>query len=159
VIIENPRTAWKAQPWKNGRGVTHEIWRTPAGDGDADYDVRVSLADVTESGPFSTFPGYRRWTFLVGPAPISLGPVDLLAPGDHVELPGAQSISAELRAGATTLLNVLARSSVAIVCGVGPVAHPIRFAFELAARRAHLLDPPAAFDTAGQVWLAITARA
>lgn len=151
-MIEIPRTAWKAQPWQNGRGITHEIWRTPAGDGD--YEVRVSIADVTESGPFSTFPGYRRWTFLVGPAPIALGAVELLAPGDHVELPGDRALDAELRAGGTTLLNVLARSSLPLVCGFGPVAHPIRFAFELATRRALLLDPATRLDTAGHAWIA-----
>ena len=152
-MIEIPQSAWRAQPWKNGRGITHEIWRVPEGDGD-DYDLRVSLADVTQSGLFSEFPGYRRWTFLVGPAPISLDAVHLNAPGDHIEVPGQQPIDAELLAGATTLLNILARSPQDTVCGFGPVAHALRFAFSLATRQAWLFDPPASHDTAGHVWIA-----
>jgi len=151
--IEIPRSAWRAQPWKNGRGVTQEIWRAPEGEGE--YDVRVSLAEVTQSCPFSEFPGYRRWTFLVGPAPISLDAVHLDAPGDHIEVPGEHAIDAELLAGPTTLLNVIARLGVSIVCGYGPVAHPIAFAFELATHRALRLDPAASHETAGHIWIAL----
>jgi len=49
---------FRAQPWKNGGGVTHEIIRWP--DSDA-YDVRISLAEDRVAGPFSQFPGYQRW--------------------------------------------------------------------------------------------------
>jgi len=46
---------WVAMPWKNGRGITHEVWK------DADpFTVRVSVADVSEDGPFSTFEGIDR---------------------------------------------------------------------------------------------------
>jgi environmental stress-induced protein Ves len=154
-MIEIPNSAWRAQPWKNGRGITHEIWRVP--DGDGDYDLRVSLAEVTQSGLFSEFPGYRRWTFLVGPAPISLDAVHLDAPGDHIEVPGEHPIDAELLAGATTLLNVLARAGLEVVCGYGPVAHAVRFAFELAPRRAVRFDPAAPTEAAGHIWIAISA--
>ena len=142
------RAAWRTQPWKNGGGTTHEIWRAP--DADA-YDVRVSLAEVTGSGPFSVFPGYRRWTFLVGPAPITLVgelPIELVAIGDHVELPGDAALTATLRGGPTQLLNVLAR--VPIVVGHGPTAHPVRFVFDLAHHKAWL-DERA---TMGCVWIA-----
>ncbi len=44
---------WRSQPWKNGLGVTHEVWR----DRD-DYDVRVSVAEDVTPAPFSRFPGY-----------------------------------------------------------------------------------------------------
>jgi environmental stress-induced protein Ves len=145
-VIE--RHAWRAQPWKNGGGTTHEIWRTPDTD---DYDVRVSLAEVTTSGPFSQFPGYRRYTFLVGPAPLVLHgetPIELVAVGDHVELPGETALSAELRAGATSLLNVLAR--VPILVGHGATPHAMRFVFDLAQQRA-MSD---VVGRAGCVWIA-----
>ena len=150
--------AWRAQPWKNGAGITHEIWRCPDRD---DYDVRVSIAEVTRSGPFSRFPGYRRWSFLIGPAPIELvheQTVELVAPGNHVALPGDADVTATLRAGATRLLNVLARTP--IVVGFGPVAHPVQFVFALAPRprlvrwEAVLLDPAAPFDTTDCIWIA-----
>ncbi|HEV7980797.1 HutD family protein [Amycolatopsis sp.] len=42
-------------PWKNGGGVTREV----AG-GFSDFGWRVSVADVSTSGPFSVFPGVDR---------------------------------------------------------------------------------------------------
>ena len=144
------RAAWRAQPWKNGRGTTLEIARWP--DTDA-YDVRVSLAEVTESGAFSMFPGYRRHTFLVGPSPIRLGDVALVAPGDHVELPGERALEATLPAGATQLLNVLVRAELPLVVGHGPTAHPVRFVFDLATQIATLADAPTVADTRGCVWI------
>ncbi len=147
------RPTWRTQPWNNGGGITHEIWRVPEGDGG--FDLRVSLADVTASGPFSVFPGYRRFTFLVGPAPITLTgetPIDLLAPGDHVDLPGETQLTATLRAGSTQLLNVLAR--VPLVVGFGPIAHPVRFTFDLATQTATLEEPATVRSTAGCVWIA-----
>jgi uncharacterized protein len=142
------RASWTAQPWKNGRGTTLEILRWPDS---GDYDVRVSLAEVTTSGPFSTFPGYRRHTFLVGPAPIRLGDVQLVAPGDHIELPGETAIEATL-SSPTRLLNILARSH--IVVGRGPIAHPVRFAFDLATQVAHASEIAEAIDTRDCVWIA-----
>jgi environmental stress-induced protein Ves len=166
---EIERATWREQPWKNGRGTTLEIarWRvvrssratdaTPL-DGNAewtfvsddDYDVRVSFAEVTTSGPFSIFPGFRRHTFLVGPAPIRLGDVELVAPGDHVELPGERAIDATL-AVPTQLLNVLVRSHVAVVVGRGPTAHPVRFVFDLDQRTAFVGEPTAS-DLRDMIW-------
>jgi len=152
---------WIAQPWRNGGGVTHEILRRSArGDVD-DYDLRLSLAEVTRSGPFSTFPGYRRWSFLADGAPIKLArdaSFELTARGDHVELPGAVAITATLPAGPTHLFNILAR--VPLVAGFGPCAHPVDYVFALVARDdlarwcLRVLDTPAAVDTASCVWIA-----
>ncbi len=50
---------YRDMPWKNGLGVTCEIWREPA-DVAKDFDWRVSVADVKENGPFSFFQGYTR---------------------------------------------------------------------------------------------------
>ncbi|HEY0193157.1 MAG TPA: HutD family protein, partial [Kofleriaceae bacterium] len=64
---------FRAQPWKNGGGVTYEIVRWPdSPEPAAAYDIRISLADDTLPAAFSRFPGYRRWSFLAGPAPIVL---------------------------------------------------------------------------------------
>ncbi|NUP59285.1 MAG: HutD family protein [Pseudarthrobacter sp.] len=48
----------KAEPWRNGGGVTREIARQAAPDGG--WDWRVSIADVTRAGDFSPFPGMER---------------------------------------------------------------------------------------------------
>ena len=47
-------------PWKNGGGITREvaIW-PPTAALDA-FDWRISIADVAQGGPFSTFPGVDR---------------------------------------------------------------------------------------------------
>jgi len=150
--------SWRAQPWKNGAGITHEIWRAPE---HGDYDVRVSVAEVTQTGGFSQFPGYRRWSFLVGTAPIELAHrqvVHLVAAGDHIELPGEIALVANLPAGPTHLLNVLAR--VPVTAGYGPTDHPVRFVLslvpsaQLARWAAAVLDPRAAYDTTECVWVA-----
>ena len=44
-------------PWKNGGGVTTEIWASPPS---GIFDWRVSIATVNADGPFSTFAGYER---------------------------------------------------------------------------------------------------
>lgn len=45
-------------PWKNGGGVTHELWRE--GEGPAGFAARLSIAEVASDGPFSRFPGVDR---------------------------------------------------------------------------------------------------
>lgn len=53
------------QPWKNGRGVTTELWRVER---DGQLLLRLSRASVVEDGPFSIFPGIERnLTVLSGP--------------------------------------------------------------------------------------------
>lgn len=49
-----------AMPWKNGGGVTRELACYPPGASLDDFLWRVSIADVDQSGPFSTFPGIDR---------------------------------------------------------------------------------------------------
>jgi hypothetical protein len=153
---------FRTQPWKNGGGVTHEIVRWP--DGEA-YDIRVSLADDRAPGPFSRFPGYRRWSFLAGPSPIVLDVAgvthDLVALGDHIEVGGDVAIACALPAGPTRLLSFLVRDGVDARIGRGPCPLPVRCVFALAAMpwlpegHAAVLDPPevAALERHA-VWLA-----
>lgn len=44
-------------PWKNGGGVTTEIFASPPS---GKFDWRVSIATVNADGPFSIFNGYER---------------------------------------------------------------------------------------------------
>lgn len=158
---------FQTQPWKNGGGVTHEIVRWPdgGGAGGAAYDVRISLAEDRAPGPFSRFPGYRRWSFLAAGAPIALdvaGVVhELVALGDHLEVGGDVAIACALPAGPTRLLNILVRDGVPARIGHGPCPLPVRFVFALAAMpwlaegHAAVFDPPehAALERHA-VWLA-----
>jgi environmental stress-induced protein Ves len=59
-------------PWKNGGGVTRELASDPP---DATLDNflwRISIADVSQSGPFSVFPGIDRVILLLDGAGMHL---------------------------------------------------------------------------------------
>jgi environmental stress-induced protein Ves len=49
-------------PWKNGQGVTSEMWREPSAAGvpHAEFIWRLSSAPVKTPGAFSRYPGYNR---------------------------------------------------------------------------------------------------
>lgn len=50
--------ALRSAPWRNGGGSTREVAAFPAGA--VDFDWRISIADVTAAGDFSSFPGVER---------------------------------------------------------------------------------------------------
>lgn len=77
--------------WRNGGGSTREIVRIGPESG---YAWRASLARVDASGPFSAFPGYRRFSCLVDGGPLSLHWED----GRHLDL--APRLRAHAYAGA-----------------------------------------------------------
>lgn len=58
---------YRVMPWKNGGGITTEIWVSPPGSGlaGAPFHWRVSIADVAADGPFSKFPGFDRHIMLL----------------------------------------------------------------------------------------------
>ena len=60
---------YQNMPWKNGLGVTTEIYRV---DRDGHLAFRVSSAAVTTSGPFSEFEGYERTLVNLGPGLLHL---------------------------------------------------------------------------------------
>jgi len=56
---------YQRQPWKNGKGITTELFRIER---DGSIRCRLSMATVAEDGPFSLFPGIERnLTVLTGP--------------------------------------------------------------------------------------------
>ncbi len=102
--------AFRAVPWKNGGGVTHEAARMPA-DGAA-FRWRLSIAEVTASGPFSDFSGYRRSMVLLRGRDLRLrfatGTTLLLRePGDLVHFDGGVRAEGELLAGPCMDLNLI----------------------------------------------------
>jgi environmental stress-induced protein Ves len=54
---------YKTMPWKNGGGMTTEILAEPNKDGG--HLWRLSIAEVSQSGPFSDFSGYDRTIMLI----------------------------------------------------------------------------------------------
>jgi environmental stress-induced protein Ves len=58
-------------PWKNG-GVTRTLVTWPPGAGFDNFDWRISIADVSASGEFSSFPGVDRTIVLLSGAGLVL---------------------------------------------------------------------------------------
>ncbi len=55
---------FKNMPWKNGGGLTSELFRIPALSNDS-FLFRLSKAHVSQSGPFSSFPNINRILILI----------------------------------------------------------------------------------------------
>ncbi|ABE54368.1 protein of unknown function DUF886 [Shewanella denitrificans OS217] len=66
-----PPNDFKRLPWKNGKGETIELAINEGGTM-ADFDWRISMAKVTEDGPFSDFSGYQRQLLLLEGVGITL---------------------------------------------------------------------------------------
>jgi hypothetical protein len=59
------REQHRRMPWRNGGGVTYEVASSPADHDLADFDWRISIAEVDAGGPFSSFPGIDRTIVLI----------------------------------------------------------------------------------------------
>ncbi|MGH8254055.1 MAG: HutD/Ves family protein [Steroidobacteraceae bacterium] len=70
-------------PWKNGGGTTRELLAWPTA---AEWIVRVSVADINASGPFSLYAGVDRWF-----AVLSGGDVALATQGSAPQRLGASA--------------------------------------------------------------------
>ena len=59
-----PSVEFKTVPWKNGKGVTKELL-VKYEQGRNEFIFRLSMAGVTENGPFSHFSGYDRVLMMI----------------------------------------------------------------------------------------------
>jgi uncharacterized protein len=108
------KASFKATPWKNGGGITHEVIRVPAS-GDT-FRWRVSVAHIDASGPFSEFAEYNRKMVLLQGAGIELRFGDginkkLRQVGELVEFDGALPTHCELLDGPCVDLNLMVSKS------------------------------------------------
>jgi environmental stress-induced protein Ves len=106
-------TAWRAQPWRNGAGVTHELVRWPDA---GPFAIRSSVADIAAPAPFSAFAGYRRWLYLLDGGPVTLaragGDVVLAAPADGLAFSGEEEVAATAVARPSRDLNFMVRAEL-----------------------------------------------
>lgn len=105
------RHQWTEQAWKNGRGVTREIFRSPV---EGEFDWRISMADLRDSGAFSQFPGIDRHLLLWEGEAVELHWPDRslkLNPGEVVQFSGDEPCSANVVAPSTDL-NVMVKRDV-----------------------------------------------
>ncbi|HBM1810538.1 TPA: HutD family protein, partial [Acinetobacter baumannii] len=94
--------------WKNGAGFTLEIARSQ---GEADFEWRISMADVTTSGPFSLFPNKQRIISVLDGQGMVLHvdnlPAKKLKQGDIFAFHGESQVQSELVDGAIRDLNLI----------------------------------------------------
>ena len=108
-----PHEYLRAAPWKNGGRNTMEIAISPPGAGLMEFDWRISLATITASGPFSSFPGIDRSLMLVDGDSVQLTfdgarKVTLSAAQPMLWFPGEAAVEAQVK-GTTTDFNVMTR--------------------------------------------------
>ncbi|AIY41417.1 hypothetical protein LT85_2259 [Collimonas arenae] len=107
-----------ATRWKNGGGITRELYSYPAASTFDNFVWRVSIADVSQSGAFSSFPGVDRIITLLEGEGMQL----LDDSGNHALLSllqphrfrGEAQISARLEGGACQDFNLMLRRGAAI---------------------------------------------
>lgn len=96
-------------PWKNGGGLTREIYMCRDGAGQSRW--RISMALVESSGPFSRYCGVTRVLAVVRGDPLRLlvdGEAQLLAPLQPVTFSGDADSAGELTGGPLEDFNVMA---------------------------------------------------
>jgi environmental stress-induced protein Ves len=122
------KSTFRATPWKNGGGVTHEAMRVPAS-GDP-FRWRVSVAHIDASGPFSDFADYNRKMVLLQGAGIELrfgdgGQKTLRQVGDLVEFDGALPTYCELLTGPCVDLNLMVSKADGVAVRVERFIEPV----------------------------------
>jgi len=98
-------------PWRNGGGLTREVVSS-GGSGPLGFDWRISIADVSQPGPFSSFPGVDRIMTLVAGERMDLvidGVEHALEPLEPLSFDGASRTSCTRLAGTVRDLNVMTR--------------------------------------------------
>lgn len=107
---------YKTTPWRNGGGKTTEIAIAPEGAGldSGGFDWRLSIAEVGQDGPFSSFPGYQRSLSVISGGGILIdageeGDLELREPFKPVTFPGEWKIEGRLLGAALRDLNLIYR--------------------------------------------------
>jgi uncharacterized protein len=103
------QSRFKASPWKNGGGITHEAIRAPERGA---FRWRVSIAHIDAPGPFSDFAGYARTMVLLRGAGVALKLSDgsqriMRAAGDVAQFNGALGVECTLLNGPCVDLNLM----------------------------------------------------
>lgn len=102
-------------PWRNGAGTTREVARQDAPGTAVGFDWRVSIADLTASGEFSSFPGVER-TFVALGDGVELTIDDRVSPVarlDRVRFAGEAGVTLQLSDGPAMAVNLMTRRGFA----------------------------------------------
>jgi uncharacterized protein len=106
------RANYTSMPWRNRAGTTLEIARDPPSP--AEFRWRLSLATISSSGPFSSYPGYHRSVTLIEGAGFRLdvdghAPIALTTSGAGVLFAGGANTFCELVGEPSTDLSLMVR--------------------------------------------------
>jgi environmental stress-induced protein Ves len=104
--------ALRVMEWANGGGTTREVAVWPPAAGLDDFDWRISLAEVSRDGDFSSFAGIDRILALIEGGAMDLtidGVRHRLVPLQPVVFRGESSTSCTIGGGPTRDLNVMTR--------------------------------------------------
>jgi environmental stress-induced protein Ves len=101
-----------SMPWKNGGGSTVELITSPQGATINDFEFRISVATVSQDGPFSLFPNIDRTLALVDGQGLTLhlaGEPDIVIDDatPFASFAGETSIHATVNNGTTMDFNVM----------------------------------------------------
>ncbi|WP_173150533.1 HutD family protein [Pseudomonas sp. MS15a(2019)] len=113
-LVEHlPAAAHRRMAWRNGLGTTLEIARDTDGT-KADFGWRVSMADVSQSGDFSPFPGMTRIISVLEGAGMRLNVDGLCTPAlgcwETFIFSGDSQVSCKLLDGPIRDFNLIYRS-------------------------------------------------
>lgn len=111
-LLRLPAHEYRRERWRNERGWTREIHRHP--EGAADWQWRVSIAEVDADAPFSAFPGCDRELVLLAGEGMDLvfgdgERVPLRPPHDRHRFAGERALHAGLVSGPTHDFNLIWR--------------------------------------------------
>jgi uncharacterized protein len=99
------------QPWRNGGGVRRDLLEGPEPGGD--WLWRVSIADITADGPFSSYPDTERWFAIVKGSGVELrletGLRRVLRNSEPLSFDGAEAPACRLIDGPACALNLMLR--------------------------------------------------
>jgi len=106
-----PANEYRRERWRNGAGWTREICRAPGRD---DWDWRLSIAEIEQDAPFSTFSGVDRELVLLSGNGLRLRFDDgathqLDPPHGRLRFSGERSVTGELLDGRTEDFNLMWR--------------------------------------------------
>lgn len=105
-------TDYRQVPWKNGGGVTREVFVSWQDTRHLEWDWRVSIATIAVSGPFSNFPSVDRSIAVLDGNGMRLTmpnepTVSLEQNSEPFAFAGEAAVACEVHSGVTTDLNVM----------------------------------------------------
>lgn len=103
---------YRQMPWKNGGGTTCELFRLPHPHRTDDFALRISIATVSTSGPFSAFPGVDRQLMLLDGSGMvltmpNIGDIYLTTALQPIEFAGEIPVDCRLVAGSIHDFNLM----------------------------------------------------